>query len=682
MRIKSLKMNNFRGFLGTHEIEFAHSNDESLTLILAENEVGKSTLLNSLMWCFYSNLTSESDRPSNIIHDDAGKKGAFVEVTLIDSNQEYLFKRTINTNDEITFRAWKINDIGEQEEKVNYPDILINTLLPKELSSYFLFDGEGLKDISVEPTELKNAIRNIMGLNAAEESISTIKKYIDQLKAYNRKTKESKKAAEKIKEEIDTLDGDLSEKEVESNDLKQKYKQANQQYIEADKLWEKIKSKDARNLKKERDSKKKTLSTTKGYLESFNNDRRNLISKYGTDVIGYGFFEEARDCFKLSTNEPVKFPDPHYNDIIQGSLDNKKCLVCLQEFEENSETYNYIQSLLSEVSNEDFDNKITRARGGFESRQNTIDNFNNDLEKIDTDIANTTIDIKSQDNDIKKLNQKIEAFAAMDDQVADAEENLSLTWANREKATANLNKKLGEIQRIKEEKKLKLKGSLDTNDTNSIADKEIDFLTKTLIYLDKYCEEFEENGRESIMQEMNESLKIHSKGNHQFRFVEKTYEPVIVKRDGKSPVTLSTGAKKLKRNLFFMTSLIKQSKLRAQADGEILIPGTIAPLVVDAPFSDLDEFNIKIAAEVLIESSDQLIVMVSSSAFNGGFLQTLESNKKYKSKLGKTYILQRKFQGPKKDKSDLKVSAFGKEFKTAIYGSDFETSEIIEVKNG
>jgi DNA sulfur modification protein DndD len=192
-------MNNFRGFLGTHEIEFAHSNDESLTLILAENEVGKSTLLNSLMWCFYSNLTSESDRPSNIIHDDAGKKGAFVEVTLIDSNQEYLFKRTINTNDEITFRAWKINDIGEQEEKVNYPDILINTLLPKELSSYFLFDGEGLKDISVEPTELKNAIRNIMGLNAAEESISTIKKYIDQLKAYNRKTKESKKAAEKIK---------------------------------------------------------------------------------------------------------------------------------------------------------------------------------------------------------------------------------------------------------------------------------------------------------------------------------------------------------------------------------------------------------------------------------------------------------------------------------------------------
>tara|TARA_B100001939_G_scaffold316551_1_gene302553 strand:- start:791 stop:2839 length:2049 start_codon:yes stop_codon:yes gene_type:complete len=682
MRIKSIKINNFRGFLGVHEIEFAHSNDESLTLILAENEVGKSTILNSIMWCFYNVLTSESDRPSSIIHDDAGKKGAYVEVTLIDEKQEYLFKRTINVNDEMAFKAWKINDIGEQEEKVNFPDRLINTLLPKELSNYFLFDGEGLKDISVDPTELRSAIRNIMGLNAAEEAISTFKEHIRQWKIFNKRTKDNIKAAESIKEEIATLDGELSERKVELDDLKQKYKQAEKKYNDANKLWEKIKSKDARKLKEERDAKKKTLSTTKGYLESFKSDRRKLISRYGTDVIGYGFFEETADCFKLSTNEPVKFPNPQYNEIIQGSLDNKKCLVCLQDFEENSDTHKYIQSLLSEVSNKDFDEKFTRARGGFESRQNTIQNFNTDLDKIDTNIANTTIDIKSQDNYIKELNDKIEAFAAMDDQVAAAEENLSQTWKNREEANANFNKKLGEINRIKEEKKSKLKSSGDSNDTNSVADKEIDFLNKTLNYLDNYCNNFEESGRETIMHEMNESLKIHSKGNHQFRFVDETYEPVIVKSDGKTPVVLSTGAKKLKRNLFFMTSLIKQSKLRAQADGEILIPGTIAPLVVDAPFSDLDEFNIKIAAEVLIESSDQLIVMVSSSAFNGGFLQTLNSNEKYKSKLGKTYILQRKFQGPKKDKSDLKVSAFGKVYKTAIYGSDHETSEIIEIKNG
>ena len=163
---------------------------------------------------------------------------------------------------------------------------------------------------------------------------------------------------------------------------------------------------------------------------------------------------------------------------------------------------------------------------------------------------------------------------------------------------------------------------------------------------------------------MNESLKRHSKGNHQFGFEKDdqgndTYNPVILKSDGKT-VKLSTGAKKLKKNLFFITSLIKHSKMRSNASGTIQIPGTIAPLVVDAPFSDLDEFNIQIAARVLLESSDQLIVMISSSSFNGGFLNVLNEEKKFKNRLGKVFILKKRFKGSKSGKSALEVNAFGK----------------------
>ena len=679
MRIKSIKINNFRGFLDIHEMEFAHTDNESLTLILAENEVGKSTILNALMWCFYNTLTEDSDRPSNIIHDDAGKKGAYVEVSLLDRDQEFLFKRTINAKDEITFRAWIINDIGEQTEKINYPDRLINTLLPKELSNYFLFDGEGLKDISVEPQEMKSAIRNIMGLNAAEESVSTINEYIRQLKTHNKRSQDNKAQNEKINSEIAELDDDLHEAKEEAKDLEIKFEQAHAAYTQADKDWEKIKSKDARKLKKERSEKTKQLESTKNYLEQFKNERRDLISKYGIDVIGYGFFEESQDCFEVSPKKGIKWPAPWYDDVIQSSLENKKCMVCLQEFEEESETYNHIKSLLGQGTNDDFEKKMSKARGGFSSRNKTIKDFNDDLEKIDTHISAKEFEIKDQVEAIDKLSDEISALGKMDDQVAQAEKSLERTFSEREKALSAYNKKLGAIQRIKEEKKSKLKKLPEIDESINILDKEISFLNKTKDYLESYCEEFEKSGREAIMYEMNESLKNHSKGNHQFRFKGETYEPVIVKSDGKTPVTLSTGAKKLKRNLFFMTSLIKQSKLRANAGGKILIPGTVAPLVVVAPFSDLDEFNIKIAAEVLIESSDQLIVMISSSAFNGGFLETLQTKKSYEAKRGKTYILKRRFQGPQNNKSDLKVSAFGKEYKTAIYDSDHETSEIIEI---
>ena len=61
---------------------------------------------------------------------------------------------------------------------------------------------------------------------------------------------------------------------------------------------------------------------------------------------------------------------------------------------------------------------------------------------------------------------------------------------------------------------------------------------------------------------MNESLKEHSKGNHEFRFEKETYTPQIIKNDGKL-LALSKGGLKLKKNLFFVSSLIQHSKRRA-----------------------------------------------------------------------------------------------------------------------
>ena len=60
---------------------------------------------------------------------------------------------------------------------------------------------------------------------------------------------------------------------------------------------------------------------------------------------------------------------------------------------------------------------------------------------------------------------------------------------------------------------------------------------------------------------MNESLKKQSKGNQQFGFKKDsqrkyTYNPVILKSDGKTTVKLSTGAKKLKKNLFIIKEII------------------------------------------------------------------------------------------------------------------------------
>ena len=165
MRIKSLELKNFRGFLGKHDIEFASDDSENVTLILAENEVGKSTLLNAFVWCFYGRVTDDTDRKNELVHDEANSNITYVQIQIEEGGQVYLFKRQIQDKKEI-FKAWEEDDIGDIKP-IYYPESLIKTFLPPALSDYFLFNGEGLKDIIKDPYALEKSIRDIQKLEQA-----------------------------------------------------------------------------------------------------------------------------------------------------------------------------------------------------------------------------------------------------------------------------------------------------------------------------------------------------------------------------------------------------------------------------------------------------------------------------------------------------------------------------------
>ena len=52
MRINSVKMHNFRQYKDL-ELSFPKKKDCDLHFILAENGIGKTTLLNAINWCLY-----------------------------------------------------------------------------------------------------------------------------------------------------------------------------------------------------------------------------------------------------------------------------------------------------------------------------------------------------------------------------------------------------------------------------------------------------------------------------------------------------------------------------------------------------------------------------------------------------------------------------------------------------
>ena len=68
MRIKSIKICNFRQFYGEHVIEFSTNLDKNVTVIHGENGSGKTTLLNSFKWVFYG-ITDFDTKNENLLNE-------------------------------------------------------------------------------------------------------------------------------------------------------------------------------------------------------------------------------------------------------------------------------------------------------------------------------------------------------------------------------------------------------------------------------------------------------------------------------------------------------------------------------------------------------------------------------------------------------------------------------------
>jgi DNA sulfur modification protein DndD len=686
MRFRSLELHNFRGFLGTHSIEFASDDKENLTLILAENEVGKSTLLNAFVWCFYGRMTSDTDRAHELVHDEAKDRKSHVQIQIEENGQVYLFKRGTDGNKSF-FRSWEEDDIGTLKP-IYIPDSLIKTFLPPALSDYFLFNGEGLKEIIKDPHTLKTSIRDIQGLTAAEAALESIKKHKISLQAESNRTNAKDKVLKIKKADLKNKINDLKPLEESLAKAKLDHEKACTDFQNAKDLWDAVKSFDAKSLKKAETESLGRFKKLSEDIKDLGDERKSFIAKYGIDIMGFPFSSSANE--HLIGAKEKGYPSKYHKQIIQDSISEDECKLCERDFEKDGSTKNLLQTKIALAIDDDLSERIDKARASISSVESSIKLFNSDLETAETKLEKKLQDKIEEKNILDSIQAKLSALAGKDKEVKAAESKFNTCNSKQLSTAAKIGTVKANMESLNYDKdKLSgeiLRAEIEINPTSTLLN-EIYFLDECIKDLEDLMIEQEKSGRDFIFNDMNESLKKHSKGNHQFGFEkdehgEITYNPVILKSDGKTPVKLSTGAKKLKKNLFFITSLIKHSRMRANSSGTIQIPGTIAPLVVDAPFSDLDEFNIKIAARVLLESSDQLIVMISSSSFNGGFLDVLNEDKGFIDRLGRAYVLKKHFKGPKGGKPSLEINAFKTKIATAIYDSKNETSEIEEISFG
>ena len=191
MLLKSIKLENFRQFRN-ESIDFAQGEGgKNVTIIIGENGTGKTTFAQAFFWCLYGE-TEFSDKIilNKLVATDmtpGSEEKVRVTLTLRHGEVDYTLIReqvyhknySNNVKGDNTVFDIAVKDASGNTSyiKKSQCEAEVKSILPKELSRYFFFDGERIekmsKDISTgkKATDFAEAVKGLLGLNAMISAI-------------------------------------------------------------------------------------------------------------------------------------------------------------------------------------------------------------------------------------------------------------------------------------------------------------------------------------------------------------------------------------------------------------------------------------------------------------------------------------------------------------------------------
>ena len=165
MEIRRVRLKNFRQFYGDQSLEFSTDPSRNVTLIHAENGVGKTTILNAILWAFFRLTTGKFEQKDRLINFEAEKAGVKSVASRLHAEPQSGIRPR--------FSVMKVGPTGSLSEPLPNPDAFINSVMPAAMARYFFFDGEQAEAFSAEMNNktISAAIRDILGSTLIETAI-------------------------------------------------------------------------------------------------------------------------------------------------------------------------------------------------------------------------------------------------------------------------------------------------------------------------------------------------------------------------------------------------------------------------------------------------------------------------------------------------------------------------------
>ena len=366
MKLIRAEFENFR-LLRDLTLDFSTDDSQKLTVIRAENESGKTTILNALKWALYGDEALPGKRHefrlSPIDWDITAKINVPISVQVdfetsvrhhksrILSRRRYRIIRS--TSETVSGRNWtpasttvdlfSLDDSGASP--INAPEARIQDELPPELQDVFFTDGD--RALSFVETTVSNstkrgrvqaAIRSLLGLGVIEDALNHVNRAASDL------NKEAKKIG--FDEELNNVYSELIDVDNDIGEYQGKVEDANAQFAAYDeKLAEVSREIDETLIKGNREELQREIEGTKRQIKQLDSQQLDASKEHAglfrkmalsRDLMvtvlekGLSKLDELRDQRKIPN---ITLP------VLEERLKNVKC-ICGESLDEQDEEGN------------------------------------------------------------------------------------------------------------------------------------------------------------------------------------------------------------------------------------------------------------------------------------------------------------------------------------------------------
>ncbi len=633
MIFKQMKLNNFRQFKGKNTLNFTTDKKKNVTIILGDNGAGKTTLLQAFNWCLYDSI--KLDHPTEIINKEALSETAIgksvsveVEIELDHLDKTYHCRKFIDyvRNNDGEFRKFEEGQVftitDSTGETKRTTQNAIREIFPSDLSAYFLFDGERMKELGNNESkgrkDLSRAVKNLMGLDFLESGKIHLEKAKKEFEMEFVSDKSSRL------DEINEIIRDLSSKIEEEKNNKAKYEEEKEELEEKlSEVNEYLKNTAAlKELQEKRENLNKQLTSTENKIDD---KRKDMFTTFSNGSSKFFFGEtlvELRNKLKKS-NLKDKGIEGINGPAIEHLLKNGRC-ICGCNLNENLEAKKNLEDLKkylppesyatllkglevtmnhTESNNKQFYANFNKMYDEYNKLQNEKDNIINEIrenDKVIDDIGDQ--DLSEKNNEYKQYRSQISSKDQAIGSCKNMIESYEQTIRARENERSNI---------------------VVNNDLNKIVRLKVDICQSLIDKIDKKLKEKELIVRDELQDKTTILLSRMLNSNKKIE-IEDDYNFDIMDDYGIS--SMSEG-EKIVTSFAFVGSLISVAKKVIEAEDDSKFT-----LVMDAPFAKLDLTHRRNVTEEIPKLTDQIILFTSDSQYDDVVRQALHDkvNNSYK----------------------------------------------------